>query len=89
MGKKIIGMLILALSGSSIALYFFYLWATSTALNLSIHAYIALWLGLFFTFVLTSGLSMLAFASARKNHDEAVHFSTVDTSKEQGTNKNE
>lgn len=73
MQKKILIMLLLSLIGTITIDYLFYLWSDSEGKDLGGHAYFALGLGLFFTFTVTAGLSMLAFASARSGADDDAH----------------
>jgi|GEM_PF-5406967 len=71
--KKILIMLSLSLLATLAIDYLFYSWAIGEGKDLSWHAYFALGLGLFFTFTVTAGLSMLAFTSARSGLDDEAH----------------
>lgn len=62
-----------ALILDAIFLFGLYQWDISEDFGLSIHAYIALGLGIFFTVMLGVALASLAFLSARLNIDEAAH----------------
>ncbi len=54
-------------------LYALYLWDVSSNMGLSLHAYIALGLGIFFTVLVGVALASLAFLSARMGVDEMAH----------------
>lgn len=71
--KRIVYGTLAAITLVAIFLYGLYLWDMSSGIGLSLHAYIALGLGIFFTVMLGVALATLAFVSARNNIDEAAH----------------
>ena len=80
MRKKIVIMLLVSLLATLVIDYIFYSWAVSADKDFGGHAYFALGLGLFFTFIVAAGLSMLAFASARSGRDDEAHNAgTIDS----------
>ena len=71
--KRIIYGTLAAILLTASLLYALYLWDSSTGQDLSMHAYYALGLGIFFTVLLGVALAFLAFLSARLGIDEAAH----------------